>query len=231
MIPQLRTLGLSPTMGQPDKSIEPKATPTMNTIHIRILRRTHDQNDWAPLDDNDNEIQEVPVRDDETPETTDCVEFLRDTLEKYRIHPGDAVMVQRMNADEITEYVPTIRYTRTLDWWHGRQVIEAADDLGRQYVGTRGGRRATGSIPARPHRRTANRRLLQRRGVPQHHPDRRTGRHPVHDHRSTDRDWRDPDCRQIRRGYTEVRLPARTRRHDPKEVETIPYSETTPEET
>ena len=138
MIPQLRTLGLSPTIGQPDKSIEPKATPTMNTIHIRILRRTHGQNDWAPLDDNDNEIQEVPVRDDETPETTNCVEFLRDTLEKYRIHPGDAVMVQRMNADEITEYVPTIRYTRTLDWWHGRQVIEAADDLGRQYVGTRG---------------------------------------------------------------------------------------------
>ena len=110
----------------------------MKTIHIRVLRRTRDENEWKPLEENGNDIQEVPVRDNETPETTDCVEFMKDTIEGYRIHPGDAVMIQQMSAEESRDHVPTMWYTHTLKWWKGHQVIEATDALGRLYIGTRG---------------------------------------------------------------------------------------------
>ena len=110
----------------------------MKTIHIRVLRRAYNHHKWEPLEAQGSEIQEVPVQDGETPTTADCTQFMRDTLEGYRLHPGDAVMIEHVTGAECDEYIPPMKLSDTLEWRNGRQVITAVDPIGRVYIGTRG---------------------------------------------------------------------------------------------
>ena len=63
---------------------------------------------------------------------------MRDTLEGYRLHPGDAVMIEHVTGAECDEYIPPMKLSDTLEWRNGRQVITAVDPIGRVYIGTRG---------------------------------------------------------------------------------------------
>lgn len=110
----------------------------MKTIHVRVLRRAYNHHKWVALEAQGSEIQEVPVQDGETPTTADCTEFVRDTLEGYRLHPGDAVMIEHVTGAECDEYIPPMKLSDTLEWRNGRQIITAIDPIGRVYIGTRG---------------------------------------------------------------------------------------------
>ena len=65
----------------------------MKAIRIQIHRKVSHKTDWEPLELDGQDTFEVPVRANETPETTDCCEHVLDILLGYLLHPADMIKV------------------------------------------------------------------------------------------------------------------------------------------
>ena len=107
----------------------------MRTIHIRVLRKTAKSGKWETLEHDGDQIQEVPVREDETPETADCTEFVMETLCGMRLYPNDRIRVQRVAGRKLQDYTPAVRYTKSLTLANGWTLWTGRDAIGRRYAG------------------------------------------------------------------------------------------------
>ena len=115
------------------------------TVHVRLLRKGAGMKKWVPMLRSGNDMHEVAIGKDDTPENTDCCDLVLDTLLDYEIHPGDKLKVDLVpEAEADRAYVPNIRYMEMLHDGDGRPmvvpglerpVIVAVDELDTEYIG------------------------------------------------------------------------------------------------
>ena len=107
----------------------------MKTIHIKVLRKPAKSSKWEVLEHNGDAIHEVPVTAAESPATTDCTEFVLDTLSEFRLYPGDSLKVEKVRTKDLRDYTPAVHYIKTIAVYGKMGLWIGRDTIRRHYVG------------------------------------------------------------------------------------------------